>query len=265
VTPGIGIRVLTLLMALVFVFPTIVVIGTSFNADPFVVFPPTHWGTNWYGDVFKNEEWVAALWSSLKVGLIAGVLSMVVGALMAFAATRGRLIPSSVITTLAMLPIIVPTVVAGLGFYIVTAHIHLAANALALGLAHATLGVPFVFVNVLAALTTIDPRVEEAARISGANELVTMLRVTVPLILPATIVGGVLSFISSWDEVIVSGFLTSPTFRTIPVEIYGSVRDGATPATSAVATMVTVVSLLMLGGVALATASGSKKSRRQTS
>jgi putative spermidine/putrescine transport system permease protein len=262
--PGIIVRVFTLLMAAVFFFPTVIVAGTSFNSSPFVVFPPNGWSLTWYRQVFADGQWTTALLNSLQVGVIAGLIAMLAGTLLAFAAARGRLIPQSVVTSLAMVPVIVPTVVAGLGFYIVTVHIHYTANAWALGLAHATLGVPYVFVNVLAALTAVDPNVEEASRACGASELVTLLRVTVPLIAPAAVIGGVLAFIGSWDEVIVSGFLTSPTFRTIPVLIYGNVRDGSTPATSAVATMVTLVSLLMLGVAAAVPALKGRKSRRKT-
>jgi putative spermidine/putrescine transport system permease protein len=264
VRPGVAVRTFTLLMAAVFVFPTIIVAGTSFNQSSFVVFPPKGWSLSWYAQVFSAGQWTSALVSSLQVGVIAGVIAMVIGTLLAFAAARGKLIPRSLVTSLAMVPIIVPTVVAGLGFYIVTVHIHFTANYWALGFAHATLGVPYVFINVLAALTAVDPTVEEASRVCGANEFVTLLRVTAPLIAPAAVIGGVLAFIGSWDEVIVSGFLTSPTFRTLPVVIYGNVRDGSTPATSAAATMVTVVSLLMLGIASVVPALNRRKSRRQT-
>jgi putative spermidine/putrescine transport system permease protein len=262
--PGVAVRVFTLVMAALFFFPTVIVAGTSFNAGQFVVFPPQGWSLTWYRQVFENDQWTSALVASLQVGVIAGVIAMVIGTLLAFAAARGKLIPPSVVTSLAMMPVIVPTVIAGLGFYIVTTHIHFTANAWALGLAHATLGVPYVFINVLAALTAVDPRVEEASRVCGANEVVTLARVTLPLIAPAAVIGGVLAFIGSWDEVIVAGFLTSPTFRTIPVVIYGDVRDGAAPDTSAVATMVTVVSLLMLGAAVAVPALRNRKSRRQT-
>jgi putative spermidine/putrescine transport system permease protein len=249
--PTIGVRLVSGLIGLLLVFPTIVLVGTSFNANPLILFPPTDWSTEWYAKVLSDSRWLASIWNSFQVAIVAAVLAMLVGSLMAFAAVRGKLLPESLLTVLAMLPIIVPTVVAGLGFYIVSANIHLTSNIVVLGLAHATLGIPLVFVNVLAALTTIDPRIEEASRVCGANELVTALRVTLPLIVPATVVGGVLAFITSWDEVIVANFLTSPTFKTVPVIIYGNLREGATPATSAVATMTTLTSLVLLAVVAV--------------
>lgn len=262
--PGITIRVITIVMAAVFFFPTIIVAGTSFNKSAMIVFPPKGWSLSWYSEVFHSGQWTQPIIASLEVGVLAGLIAMVAGTLLAFAAVRARLLPQPALTALAMLPVIVPTVVAGLGFYIVSVHIHFTGNAVALGLAHATLGVPYVFINVIAALTAVDPSVEEASRVCGASELVTLLRVTFPLIAPAALVGAVLAFIGSWDEVIVAGFMTSPTFQTVPILIYGNVRSGAAPDTSAVATMVTIVSLLLLGAVAAVPALRGRRTRRRT-
>jgi putative spermidine/putrescine transport system permease protein len=264
VKPGVTVRVVTLVMAAVFFFPTIIVAGTSFNKSSFVVFPPKGWSLSWYETVFKDGQWTPAIIASLEVGVLAAAIAMLVGTLLGFAAARARLLPQPVVTALAMLPVIVPSVVAGLGFYIVSTDIHFTGNVIALGLAHATLGVPFVFINVIAALTAVDPSVEEASRVCGASELVTLVRVTLPLIAPAALVGGVLAFIGSWDEVIVAGFMTSPTFRTVPIVMYGNVLDGASPDTSAVATMVTLVSLLLLGAIAAVPALRGRRTRRRT-
>lgn len=262
--PGIAMRVVTVVMAVIFFFPTIIVAGTSFNKSTLVIFPPDGWSLHWYGQVFSNGQWTQALLASLEVGILAGIVAMVVGTLLGFAAVRARLLPQPVLTALAMMPVIVPTVVAGLGFYVASVDVHYTGNAIALGLAHSTLGVPYVFINVIAALTAVDPSVEEASRVCGASELVTLAKVTFPLIMPAALIGAVLAFIGSWDEVIVAGFMTSPTFRTVPIVIYGNVRDGATPDTSAVATMVTLVSLLMLGAVAAVPALRGRRIGRQT-
>jgi ABC-type spermidine/putrescine transport system permease subunit II len=249
--------VIALVLAVVFVLPTIVVVGSSFSPSSFISFPPDGFTMKWYEDVLGDPRWVRAFGSSLTVGLLAAVLAIVVGTLLAVGAARSRLISSSFITGLAVTPIVVPTVVAAVGAYIVAVNVGLTGSVLGLALAHSALGVPYVFIGVLAALTGVDASTEEAARVSGASEWTAFLRVTVPAIAPSALIGGMLAFITSWDEVIVAGFMTSPTFRTLPVVILAEVRSGATPATSAVATLVTLVSLgLMLvvgGGAALIT------------
>ena len=123
---------------------------------------------------------------------------------------------------------------------------------------------PYVYMFTSSALRNMDPSLEEAAEISGASAFATLFSVTFPLIMPAALVGAVLAFIGSWDEVIVAGFMTSPTFRTVPILIYGNVQNGAQPDTSAVGTMVTVVSLLLLGTVAAVPALRGRRIRRRT-
>ena len=141
---------------------------------------------------------------------------------------------------------IVPLVVGAIGFYIVYVKFGLVGNALGLGLAHGALGVPYAFVNVLAALSRIDENVENAARISGASRLVTLLTVTLPLILPSALLGGLLAFVSSWDEVVVATFLSDVQFQTLPVLMYSQIRTGVEPSVSAVALIVTVTTFLIL-------------------
>ena len=249
--PGPAVRALTVLLALVFTAPTLIVIATSFTEGSLVEFPPRGFSLQWFTDVFETPEWTDAFANSFQVGLIAAVLAMVAGTLLAMAAARGRFVPSGLATALAVMPLVVPLVIAGIGFYIVYVRVGLTGTVFSLGIAHAMLGLPFVFVNVLAALTNVDPRVEEAARVCGAGELTTFLRVTLPLIAPGAVIGGVLAFIASWDEVVVAIFLATPEFRTIPVVMLGEVRSGVTPATSAVATLVTVESVAMLVGILL--------------
>ena len=73
-----------------------------------------------------------------------------------------------------------------------------------MALAHAALGVPYVFIGVLAALTTVDRSIEEAARVSGAGQFSTLVRVTLPAIAPSALIGGLLAFVTSWDEVVIA-------------------------------------------------------------
>ncbi|MGW4422449.1 ABC transporter permease [Streptosporangium sp. NPDC004631] len=242
---GIAVRLFACLMALLFIAPTLVVVATSFTSGTMVVFPPNGLSLRWFGEVLADPEWLDAFANSLQVGLLAAVIAMLAGSSLAFAAGRGRGIPPGFVTALAVLPMMIPLVVAGIGFYLVYVTIGISGGVAGLAVAHAVLGLPFVFVNVLAALKGVDRHVEEAARVCGAGETRTLLRITVPLIAPAALVGGVLAFVSSWDEVVVALFLNTPEFRTLPVVMWGQVRSGVEPSISAVATLVTAVSLVM--------------------
>lgn len=242
---GLGVRIFAGLVALLFVAPTLVVVSTAFTSGSMVVFPPKGFSLRWFEEVFADPEWLAAFGNSLQVGLLAAFIAMVAGTSLAFAAGRGRGVPPSLVTALALLPMMVPLVVAGIGFYLVYVTIGLSGGVLGLAVAHAVLGLPFVFVNVLAALKGVDRHAEEAAQVCGASRMRTLVRITVPLIAPAAVVGGVLAFVASWDEVVVALFLNTPEFRTLPVVMWGQVSSGVEPSISAVATLVTAVSLLM--------------------
>lgn len=249
---GVAVRVIVSIMAVVFILPTAIVVGTSFTEGQLIIFPPKGFSLQWYHVIFTTDRWTEAFSNSFQVAIMAGIMAMVIGTLLGLAAARGRgLIPGSVVTALAMAPMVVPFVVLGVGFYIVGIQTGLAGTPIGLALAHATIGIPFVFINVLASVGGVDRSVEEAARVSGASPMVTVGLVTLPLVAPAMFVGGVLAFISSWDEVIIASFLTSPTFHTLPVEMFSDVRTGALPSTSAVASTVTAVSLVLLGLVAV--------------
>lgn len=236
-----------IVVAILFIFPTIVVIATSVTEGNSVTFPPKGFDLKWYRAIFASDLWVPALVNSMMVAVLAALIAVGAGVLLALAAARSRVMAGSLVTGVAVAPMIVPTVVSGLGLYLVASRIGLTGNVWGFALAHATLAVPFVFINVLASLTTIERSVEEAARIGGASELGTVLRVTLPLILPAAVIGGVLAFIVSWDEVIIALLLTDPEFKTVPVLVYGEIRSGARPTTSAISSFMTLVSVVVMG------------------
>nr|WP_306442142.1 ABC transporter permease [Nocardioides agariphilus] len=200
----------------------------------------------WYEEIFGDRAWRDAFVTSFTTGILAAVIAMVIGTLLAFMAARGRLVPRSLVATLAMTPMIVPLVVAGIGFYMAYVHTSLYNHITSLALAHAMLGVPFCFLNVLAALTAVDPRVEEAASICGAGKLTVIATVTVPLVLPSAVAGGLFAFVTSWDEVVVATLLATPTLRTLPILFLSQLREGLEPSTSAAATVITLLTIVLL-------------------
>ncbi|GAB2622638.1 ABC transporter permease [Pseudactinotalea suaedae] len=244
--PRFGVTALAILMAVIFLFPTIVVVVTSFGSGRIVSFPPQGWSLRWYAEVFTDTMWVQAFGNSFAVGILAAALAMAVGSALAIGATRTKIFPASLVTGIAMSPVVVPGVVLSVGVYMVAVRTDLTGSVIGLALAHAAVGVPFVFINVLARLATLDKQIEEAARICGADEMTTLRTVTLPIVAPSVVIGGVLAFISSWDEFMVASFMNSPTFRTIPVVVWGEVISGADPSTSAASTLITVISILFL-------------------
>lgn len=238
---GWSVRIIAVVIAVVLITPTVVICATAFTSGSSVTFPPAGFSTRWLTDVLEDRRWTAAFGNSFVVGLLAAVFAIVAGVSLALGAARTRGAVSSLFTALSVLPMILPLVVGAIGFYLVYVQVGLTGNVLGLALAHGVLGLPYVFVNVLAQLRTLDSRVEEAARVHGAGQLVTLVTITLPLIAPAAVVGGLLAFISSWDEVVVATFLSDALFQTLPVLMYSQLRSGVEPSVSAVALIVTVV------------------------
>jgi putative spermidine/putrescine transport system permease protein len=149
---------------------------------------------------------------------------------------------------LMLSPMIVPIVIVAIGTYLVFVSWRLEGSLIGLVVAHVCLALPLVVVNVVASLQSLDRNLELAAQNLGAGPLRTFFRITLPLILPGVGAGALFAFITSWDEVVVSMFLASPTVRTLPVLMWSAIRSEVDPTIAAVASMLTVLTLALLSG-----------------
>lgn len=226
--------------------PTAIVIVLSFSSNAILFFPPSGFGVHWYGNFLHDPTWRSGTFTSLKVGGLSMVLATVLGTMTAIGLVRGRVLGRSLITAAILSPLIAPTVIVGLGMYIMYLRVHLVGTLLALVAAHTALGMPFVVVNVAASLRTVDRNLELAARNLGAGSLRTFLQITLPLILPGVLAGALFSFITSWDEVVVALFLSTPLVQTLPVTMWTGVQNGVDPTVAAASSVVSGVSLMLL-------------------
>lgn len=142
-----------------------------------------------------------------------------------------------------------PGIVIAIAIYITFLKWHLVGRLAGYVLAHAAIGVPFVLVAVTSALSGVDPKLMRASASLGASPIRTFLRVTMPLIRRGVVTGAIFAFVTSFDEVVIALFLRSPTFQTLPVQMYNSVTSqiDATiaAASSLVVVAVTAICLLL--------------------
>jgi putative spermidine/putrescine transport system permease protein len=240
---------LYLLVAIVVVFliaPMLIVVPMSFSDSSELRFPPTGFSTRWYERFFADPLWTNAAVTSLQVGLATVVVSTVLGTLAALGLTRGHYPARAIINGLILSPLVVPVVIIAIGMYFVFVDWRIAGTLPGLVAAHSVLAIPFVIVNVSVSLRTIDRNLELAAQNLGANPWRTFRRITLPLILPGIAAGAAFAFITSWDEVVVAIFLSSPLVRTLPVVMWSQVRSVIDPTIAAVATIVMVVTTVSL-------------------
>lgn len=230
------------------ILPLITIVPISFSAQDSFAFPPRELTLDRYR-ALADEKWLKPLMHSVIVATITSVLCAVFGTLASFGLARSTARWVGAVRLLVLAPQIVPIVVVGLGIYVVFLHWHFTGTWWGFALAHTVLCLPFVVIPVTAALQTFDQRLELASASLGASPMATFRSVTFPLVRPAILSGIFLSFLGSFDELVVSLFLQSPTFLTLPVQLYRSMTDNIDPTVAAIATI--QMTLVVIGVVVM--------------
>ncbi len=243
-------RLLLLALGALVVFflmvPTLVVIPMSFTASNALTFPPEGFSTRWYEKMLTDPQWSTGFVNSAQVASLTAVLATVLGTLAALGTVRGRFPGRTAVNALILSPLIVPVIIIAIGMFSLFVRWKIAGSIVGLVLAHTALAVPFVVINVATSLRTIDRNLELAAMNLGADPARTFFRITLPMILPGVFAGALFAFITSWDEVVVSIFLTTARFRTLPVEMWEQVRQVVDPTVAAVSTTLLLVTTTLL-------------------
>lgn len=243
-------RLVAAAVALFFVLPTLFVIPMSFSSSTTFAFPPTDLSLDLYRNFFTDPVWLTSLKNSVLVATTAAVLATVVGtaAAVGLHALTGRL--AGLARTVLMISIVTPGIVVAVAVYVSFLRWHLVGSFGGYVLAHAAIGVPFVVVSVTSALGGFDAKLLRAAASLGASPWRAFRSVTLPLISRGVVTGAVFAFVTSFDEVVIALFLRSPTFQTLPVQMFNSVTFEVDPtiaaSSSLVVTVVTVVCLVPL-------------------
>ena len=234
------------LVLMFLVLPVLVIVPLSFNSGTFLVYPMQGVSLRWYEAFFSSAEWMRSLKNSLIVAPAATVLAMVFGTLAAIGLTRGDFRGKALVMSLLISPMIVPVVIVGVASYLFFAPLGLGNSYLSLIIVHAVLGVPFVIITVSATLQGFNHNLVRAAASLGASPLTAFRRVTLPLIAPGVISGGLFAFATSFDEVVVTLFLAGPEQATLPRQMFSGIRENLSPTIAAAATLLIVFSVLLL-------------------
>lgn len=240
------------LIALFLLLPTLVVVPLSFTEGTLLRWPPRGFDLRWYDTLFTDPEWRDAALTSLEVGLWTALLATTLGTLVALGLTRGRFRGRGLANMLVLSPMIVPGVIVAIGTYFVFVRMGVVGTMRGLVAAHTVLAMPLVVVSVTNSLRSFDRDLERAAQSLGAGPVRTFARVTLPLIAPGVAAGALFAFITSWDEIVVALFVTSPAVRTLPVVIFNQIRSGVDPTVAAAATLLIAVTVLSLAVALLA-------------
>ena len=245
-----GLIGLTAPIVIVLLAPSFVIIPMSFSNSLALSWPPQGFTLAWYAKLFGSDEWLASALNSFETALAATVLALALG-VPAGLAFGLRHWPSKQIALAAVVaPLVAPTIVMAVGMYKVYADFGLV-DLWGLAVAHAAIGVPFVVVTTMSAARQLNPVLLLAARSLGANPASVLIHVTLPNVSLGVASGAVFAFVTSWDEVVIANFLTSPTFQTIPVRMWNQLTEGVDPTVAAMATSLFAITMLLMLGLML--------------
>lgn len=240
---------LKLLAGLMFVFllaPLLVVVPISFSGDAYMAFPPSSWSVKWYGAIFKDVQMTAAFSVSIVLALVVTALSLLLGLPAAYALVRLKPPGSEVLGSLFTAPLLLPTIVLGLAILLVFAPLGLLGTFQGLVIAHLIVTLPYAVRVLSTALATLPIPVEEAASTLGAPPLTVFFKVTLPMMRSGMVSTAALCFLVSFDEVVLSLFMTGPRISTLPVAMYHHVEQQADPMVAALSVLLVVLTLVVV-------------------
>jgi putrescine transport system permease protein len=236
-----------LLMVYVFLYiPIITLVVYSFNDSPLVTVW-TEFTLKWYAMVAGDSEVKAGLALSLKIALVSGIMSVFFGTFTAFALVRYRRFPGrTLLASMANAPLVMPDVIVGLSLLLMLVSMQRLTGFPERGmftilLGHALVGTAYATVVVMSRLREIDSSLEEAAMDLGAKPFQVFALITLPLIAPALVSALLLTFTLSFDDVVLSAFLSGPGSTTLPLVIFSRARLGLNPSINAVAAVIIAV------------------------
>lgn len=225
--------------------PIVVLITYSFNRDGVGGFPPRHLTFQWYQQLFADGAIWQAVLNSLIVASAGVALALALGLLAALALDRANFPGKVLFRRLVLLPLILPGIITGLSLLMFAVLVEAPLSLLTVFLGHGTALISVATTELFAGLQKMDRAQEEASLDLGATPWQTFWRVTLPSLKLSLIAAGLLIFTLSMDEIAVTFFLTGRD-NTLPMEIWGRLRQGMTPEINAISTLIFVVSVALI-------------------
>jgi spermidine/putrescine transport system permease protein len=225
--------------------PLLVLVAFSFNDSKF----SASWvgfTLDWYYRLLERPDIMRGLKASLIVGGISTVVSAVLGTLVALALARHRFRGRTALEGFLYVPIVTPEIVVGISLLILFALAKMPLGLTTIIIAHVAFSLSFVVIVVLARLEGMDQNLEEAALILGADEITTFWKVTVPQLWPGILAGALLAFTMSFDDFVITSFVSGSGSSTLPIVVYGMVRRNIEPSINAISTIILLVTTALI-------------------
>ncbi len=226
--------------------PTLIVIPMSFSESQYLEFPPRQWSLRWYQHYFDSPEWLAATTTSFKAAFLTLLVATPLGTLAAYGLHVSRFKFGNAIFLILVSPMMIPVVLIGIGIFYIYAQIKLNNTILGLVLAHTIHAMPLVVIVVSSGLKSYDMSQETAARSLGASRARAFMLVTLPQIRFSVITAALLSFLSSFDEIIIALFISGGQHETLTRRMFSALRDQIDPTIASISTLMILLSCALL-------------------
>ncbi len=246
-----AIRVFCVLVLVCLVLPIFAIIPIAFTSDTMLSYPMPGFSLRWFSEFFNSVMWTLSMKNSFIIASATTLLATALGTLAALGLTMANFPFKGVITGIMFMPMVVPVVISAVGIYFFYAWIGLTSTYTGMILAHTALASPFVVITVTATLQGFNRNQIRAGSSLGASPPTVFFKITFPQILPGVISGALFAFVTSFDEVIVALFIAGAEQYTLPRQMFAGIREKYNPTIAAVATMMIVVSVLLLVTVEL--------------
>lgn len=238
--------ILSLIVAAFLIAPLFIVVPMSFSTAASFAFPPPGYWLGYYRALFQSDSWLHSLSNSLIIASITTVLTLSITIPAAIGYVRYRFRGASLFNLIVMSPLITPHIIAALAYYNFLAKLGILGTHIGVIIAHTVLTVPICFLCVCAAVKGFDTSLERAAMSMGATPLTTFRLVTFPILRPGFLVGGLFTFLYSFEEPVVALFISGRDASTMPKKMFESIQLDADPIIAVVSTLFFVFAALAI-------------------
>lgn len=238
--------ILSTIILILLVIPTFIVIPMSFSDSQYLEFPPETWSLRWYRNYFGSAEWMQATRTSFMAAFLTMLVATPIGVLAAYGLHASKLPYVRAAFVLLITPMMVPLVLVAIGAFYAYVKLQILYTMTGLVLAHALLAIPLVVIVTGAALKGYDMNLENAARSLGAPRWKAFATITLPQIRFAVVTSALLSFLTSFDEVVIAMFISGGDNPTLTRNMFNALRDQIDPTIAAISTIMVLVTTLLM-------------------
>ena len=233
-----------LAVILVFLYlPIVVMMAMGFNESSLYELP-FHFSTKWYAALAGNDQLITSGVNSIVIAVITAIVATILGTMASVALARRTFKGKTLLQQLLLPPIAIPWLITGTAMLVFFFWTGIGRGMHALLIGHVALAIPYVVLVVGTGFQTIRADLEEAAISLGSTPVHAFFAITLPLLAPSIIGAALFAFAVSLDQFVISYFLATPGYTTLPVQIYSAIRKGFTPEINAIST------ILLLGSMA---------------